>query len=499
MPRAAEGASDPNGTPAVAGMPCWAAPAPGAGVGGDLAGPLAADEREFDVVVVGAGLAGSATALALAHRRPELHVALLDAGSAAAGSSGRGTGLLGPRLGPPVDVARRRFGDDTARSLFERSEQAVGDVIALAARHAPAALTRCDGQLVTGFTPAERASIRRQARAYAELGLDVPLVPAHDRALPAEPDAPALHYRTAAGVDPAALTRGLACAAMDLGVRRLDATAVTGLSAQPDRRTRLVTPRGDLRARAVVVTVDAAGPGVPLPIDGLLDLQVCASATEVLPPELLWALGGPTGAQVLAASPLGAYRRITPDGRLVLGGGPALAWRGRGRSGLARGREQAWRWQRRWLDHIHPGLRDVAVQRRWSGRITVTADALPVLGQAPLPGEVWYAGGWNGHGLAATVAAGQRLSEVVLSHPAGRGRARAGASVRPAQARGNAGAEAGPEAASAAPTPPEPATVLWRPARPWLFARPVLAPAVRAVLATQVPSHHRAHRTGPRP
>lgn len=342
----------------VAGMPCWGLPAPVTPSAADT--PAAAArlprraDRQFDVVIVGAGLAGSATALRLAQHRPDLRVCLLDARHAGGGASGRGTGLLGPRVGPPIDVARRRFGDLGARALFQRSEQAVRDVIDLAGRYAPEALSPCDGQLVTGFTPAEEAAVRRRAKAYLDLGLDVPLVPVHGRALPARTDAPALHYRTAAGVDPAALTRAIASAAIGLGVHSLDGTTVHQLVDQPGRRTRLATASGDIVARAVILTADAAAPGLALPTPGLLELEVCASATAVLPAGLLAAFGGPAAAQVLAATPLGAYRRITPDGRLVIGGGPATAWRGLSATALARRRQAAWTWQRTWLDHTPP-------------------------------------------------------------------------------------------------------------------------------------------------
>ncbi|WP_259446924.1 FAD-dependent oxidoreductase [Streptomyces geysiriensis] len=61
-----------------------------------------------DVAVVGAGLAGLSCAYHLAERAPGLDIAVLDAEQPAAGASGRGTGLLGPRAGPAVDRAVRR-------------------------------------------------------------------------------------------------------------------------------------------------------------------------------------------------------------------------------------------------------------------------------------------------------------------------------------------------------------------------------------------------------
>ncbi|MFE2437505.1 NAD(P)/FAD-dependent oxidoreductase, partial [Streptomyces sp. NPDC059409] len=87
-----------------------------------------------DVAVVGAGLAGLSCAYHLAERAPGLDIAVVDAEHPAAGASGRGTGLLGPRAGPAVDRAVRRFGPQTARRMHRASERAVRDVLALCAR-----------------------------------------------------------------------------------------------------------------------------------------------------------------------------------------------------------------------------------------------------------------------------------------------------------------------------------------------------------------------------
>jgi glycine/D-amino acid oxidase-like deaminating enzyme len=160
---------------------------------------------------------------------------------------------------------------------------------------------------------------------------------------------------------------------------------------------------------------------------------------------------------VLSAAALGAYRRITPDGRLILGGGPVAVTAGRGPARLLEAARTAWRWQRAWLTSTHPGLAAVGIDHRWRGRVSMTRDGLPALARIPGPAEIWYAGGWNGHGLAATVEAGAELAARVLSDA------------------GQTGDHA------------------FGIGQPWLLTRAAARPLVRAYLAAGVP------KLGPRP
>ena len=375
---------------------------------------------DADVVVVGAGLTGASTALHLAEQRPELEIVLLEADHVAAGASGRGTGLLGPRLGPPIDIARRRDGDQLARRRHLDSVAAVDRVRALAGRWAPQAISPATGQLVVAQTAAEASLLRRRARTYAALGLDVSL------AVTDEPWAAAtrtaLAYAPAASVDPGLLTRGLVTAAIDLGVQLFEQTPVLGLEpGSVGHSLKVVTRRGSITARAVVLAVDVTQHPGSLPVvPGQLALQVSAGVTDPLPEDLITELGGPTAPHILSAAALGPYRRLTADGRIVIGGGPAAVLAGATSRTLAAAERNAWAWQRRQLDAIHSALATVAISRCWSGRISLTRDGLPQVGRLAPPGlpstaEVWSAGGWNGHGLAATVAAGQRLADRVLT------------------------------------------------------------------------------------
>jgi glycine/D-amino acid oxidase-like deaminating enzyme len=334
-----------------------------------------------DVAIVGAGLTGLATAYYLISRDPSLDVVLLDAGRPGAGASGRGTGLLGPRIGPAIDKARRRYGDETARACYEASVGWVRQVVRLAGDLGADCGLTTGGQLMVANSPRAAEALARQADAYRELGLDPAPLPDPGRFRAA------LRFPVAATLDPAALVAALAAEVAGRGVRRFDHSPVRSLGAGE-----LVLPYGTVRARRTVVAVNGFVRSLALPVGTVAPLEVHAVATAPLPAALRAELGPEP---VIDVTPLAPYYRLTPQGGLVMGGGPV--------NGRA---ERAWAW----LAERLPGGTEVT--HRWSGRIGMTGDDLPVVGEA-VPG-VWFAGGCCGHGLALSVASGAYLADALL-------------------------------------------------------------------------------------
>jgi glycine/D-amino acid oxidase-like deaminating enzyme len=371
-----------------------------------------------DVAVVGAGLAGLACAHYLTERAPGLDVAVIDAQRPAAGASGRGTGLLGPRAGPAVDRALRRYGPRTARRMYEVSERAVRAVIELCERIDARCGLRPGPQIMATRAPAGLVSLSRQAHAYRTLDLDVPaLTGPAVRARVGVPYAAGLLHRTAATLDPAALTCALARACAAKGVRFYGDSPLCTVRPGDLTGPELVFPHGRLYARQAVLAVNSAAQQIGLPVGTVLPLEVYALATEPLSDDAYEALGGDTGHAVVDAMPLAPYFRLLPDGGLVAGGGTALAPTGLALPRLQAGRERAWGWLERWVRSLHPQLLDVRVTHRWSGRIGMTADGLPVVGPVRGLSDVWYIGGCNGHGLAMSVAHGEYVAGALLGDP----------------------------------------------------------------------------------
>ncbi|KOV71381.1 oxidoreductase [Streptomyces sp. AS58] len=373
-----------------------------------------------DVAVVGAGLAGLSCAYHLARRAPGLDIAVVDAERPAAGASGRGTGLLGPRAGPPIDRAVRRFGPSTARRMHLASVRAVEQVRTLCTRLDVACGLRPGEQIMATRARGGLVALARQARAYRALDLDAPVVSgATIRARIGVPYTAGLLHRTAATLDPAALTCALARACAAMGVRFYGSSPLRAVRPGRPRGAELVFPHGRLDAGQAVLAVNSSASALGLPVGTILPVEVYAVATAPLGPTAYEALGGRAGRALVDAVPLAPYFRLLPDGGLVAGGGTAIAAPdGLGARRLQAGRERAWTWLCRWLRSLHPELSQVTVTHRWSGRVGMTGDGLPVVGPVRGLPDVWYVGGCCGHGLAMSVAHGAHVAGALLGEPA---------------------------------------------------------------------------------
>lgn len=396
------------------GTPLWAA----ARTPDDAPSPAVSTEpvvgrQSADVVIVGSGLTGLALAKRLAEVDAGRDIVLVDAGEPGAGASGRGTGLLGPRVGPGIERARRRFGDATAIRMHQASVEAVHQVIGLVDRLGVDCDLRPGEQLVVARSKRASATLRARAGAYRELGLDIPERSATEiRQLVDVPSLGGLTYPTAATLDPSALVWGLARSVAASGVRRYDNSPVLTLDQEAGRPI-LRFPGGSVRARTVVFAVNGYADRLPLNVGTVLPMDVHAVATAPLPESTRRALGWDRGVAVLDIEPTAPYFRLTDSGRLVLGGGAAIYPVGLSPSRLAAQRAEVWGWLERRLHDLHRDLVDVPVEHRWAGRIGVTLDDLPVVGRVAGRKDVWFAGGCCGHGLAMSVFNAHAVAEAV--------------------------------------------------------------------------------------
>jgi glycine/D-amino acid oxidase-like deaminating enzyme len=374
------------------------------GAGEAVVRPRLHGRHRCDVVVVGAGLTGLSTAVELLERDPDLRVVVVEADHVAAGASGRGTGLLGPRVGPPLSVARRRYGVLAARASYLWSVSAVRHVIDLVRRHR----ISCDlvegSQLVVAADQAAAEEQRREAEAARDLGLPVTLVERDALPAVAADHLSGLRYPTAATLDPAALTRQLARIGEQRGLDVFERSPVRGI--RRGLLTTVTTDDGEVVADHAVVAVNAFGavPGAPA---GMVGLRVQAGVTEKLDDEALGVLDGLGTEPLIGHAELSPYFRLTADGRLMVGGG-AVCRGPYGSLAPAPGRLRAA------ARALSPVLADVEMEATWAGPVAMTRDGLPVLGRHEDDPRLHHAGGCNGHGLAVSVRHGAHLARWIV-------------------------------------------------------------------------------------
>ncbi|MGV9680328.1 NAD(P)/FAD-dependent oxidoreductase [Nocardia sp. NPDC003482] len=372
--------------------------------------PLRGRDR-CDVAVVGAGLTGLSTALAILERDPGARVVVLEARRVGAGASGRGTGLLGPRVGPSLTAWRRRHGDGVARAAHLWSVRAVAHAIDVIRRHGLDCDLVVGGQLVVARDAAAAAALRREAEAASALELPIAAVPSGDLPEIARRYRRGLRYPEAATLDPGALTAELARRCAELGARIHEGSAARSL--RHGTPPSVVTADGELVADRIVLCVNAFGsPRIETP-SGVLGFRVQAGATAPLSGPELAAVESLRAEPIIESGDPAPYFRLMSDGRLIVGGGAVL----RGVDGHTAPYPERLRGA---LAGLSPHLAAVRLDAAWSGPIAVTRDGLPVLGRHRGDDRILHASGCNGHGLAVCLRHGAHLADLVLGreiHP----------------------------------------------------------------------------------
>lgn len=354
-----------------------------------------------DVCVVGAGYTGLSTALHLAERG--YSVVVLEAQRVGFGASGRNGGQIGTGQRRDEAWLEARFGRDTARQLFRLAEESKALVRTRISRHS----IDCEpgtGQLLCAAKPAHIEALKRRADKLArdydyphqrfvgqpELSgmLGSPLYPG------ASLDAQAMHLH------PLNYALGLARACTEAGVRIFEQSAVTGYGGTAPVMVR--TTGGAVHARSVVLACNA-----------YLDRLEPRLAATIMPINNFIVATEPLGEQrcrALVRDPVAVhdtlfvlnYFRLSADGRLIFGGGENYR-----RDFPA----DIGGFVRRHMLRVFPQLAAVKIDYAWGGRLAITMNRMPHLGR--LRGDIYFAQGYSGHGVAMATLAGQLLAEAV--------------------------------------------------------------------------------------
>lgn len=343
-----------------------------------------------EVVVIGGGLMGVATAYWLARRGAD--VLLVEMRDLAWGATGRNAGMFLSGL-RPIEAA------DLVRSLLQEEHieagyQRVGH-LALAASQG----TFDQFQAEVARRPDTAPPVHAVDRPACEdlLGMHIAAGFAGGRWMP---DGHVIH--------PARLVYGLAGAARCRGANLATKTRATGVRLIGGRRAFAVdTTRGRVRTGQVVYACNIAMTEFHAPFNRLIrPIRGQVMATAPMPPVFRVALAVGYG---------DVYWRQCDDGVIVIGGCRSSA---QGTAEVTRQEGLNPRVQHAlgaFLPLAFPGFPPFVIDHRWAGVMDCTADGQPVVGALPHTEHQWVIGGFAGHGLPAGLGAGRALAETIIT------------------------------------------------------------------------------------
>jgi len=361
--------------------------------------PLLEGSVEAETVVVGGGLAGLSTAMALAERSRS--VVLLEAQRVGFGASGRNGGFLSPSYPLDLDEIAKHLGHDGALALHRQAREAVAWVRGLIAEHAIDCGPHPEGFLRIAWHDRPGAMQRAVDEANRKYGKELVYLTRDElAAMVTSPHAfdGALETQ-GTQIQPLDYCRGLARAAAGRGARLFEESPAQQLL-QEKGGWAVTTPRG----RVVAKTLVLAGGGYLGTLhrelaQGTISVATHIAATEPFGPERL-ARAIRVRHALHDDRRAGAYYRPLADTRLVWGGRLTLPWeRGGNTAGSIK----------RWIEETYPALGPVTMAVGWQGYMSFGRSRMVQLGR--LSDGAWFANGFGGSGLGSTAVAGRLLAQ----------------------------------------------------------------------------------------
>jgi len=354
----------------------------------------------YDVIIIGAGGHGLATAYYLATKHGIRNIAVLEKGHLGGGNTGRNTQVCRSNYFYPESVA---FYDHSLK-LYENLSRDLNFNIMLSQR----------GNLEINHSLEELEMNRRWATAMSMNGIDSELLDREDirKMVPIlELDCrfPVVggfiqHRAGIARHD--AVVWAFARAASAAGVDIIQNCEVTGFRSNDTRITGVDTSRGSIEADRFALCVAghssvlASMAGLKLPIESYA-LQ--AMVSEPLKPVL---------GTVIASLAIHAYISQSDRGEIVIGGGADSfnSYAQRGILSTLQDNAAA-------VVEMIPSFSRLRIMRQWAGICDISPDSSPIVGKSPIE-NLYLSTGWGTGGFKAIPAGGDTLAHTIAHNEA---------------------------------------------------------------------------------
>jgi glycine/D-amino acid oxidase-like deaminating enzyme len=368
--------------------------------------PTLQGSHQVDVVIIGGGFTGVASAVELAEKG--LKVAIVESHKIGWGATGRNGGQVTGSLSGDEAMRkqmRRTLGDEVDDFIWQlrwRGHQIIRqrvDKYAIA----------CDlkhGHLHAAYKPSHLADLRADYEEAVRRGMgdEVSLL---DRQQVREVLESQLYHGAIKNtrnlhLHPLNLCIGEARAAESLGALIFEHSEV--LQIVHGERPAVITAQGRIDAKQVLLAGDVYHKLEPKQLKGKIFPAMGGIVTTAPLGDLAKRLN-PQDLAVYDCRFVLDYYRMTADGRLLFGGGANYS--GKDSRDIAGELRPC-------IERTFPALKGVAIDFQWSCAMGIVINRIPQLGK--LSDNVWYCQGYSGHGIATSHIMGEIMAQAITGH-----------------------------------------------------------------------------------
>ena len=353
---------------------------------------------EIDVAIVGSGYTGLNAARVLV--KANHTVAVFDSNTIGWGASSRNGGMATPGLKQDIEKIYKKYGEDYTKEFWQASVDAINLLEKIIIDENIDCAWHRSGHVSLAYKQSHYDGLEKYAGWIdKKFGHKKKLVPKSELKSEIGTDSyyGGLADETSGGIQPAKYVFGLAKAVRNQGVALYENTSVAKIHKIRDG-FQVHTSRGEVNAREVIVATN-----------GYTDRMV-----KELKPKVF-----PVGSYIIVTEPLSQemqdtlspkrrmyydsknflnYFRLTPDGRML--------WGGRNDLSTDLDLNESASILTKQVCTIFPELNDVKFTHSWTGKLGVTFDLMPHIGQI---NGIHYALGYGGHGLSIATYLGTEL------------------------------------------------------------------------------------------
>lgn len=354
-------------------------------------------KKSYDVVIIGGGGQGLATAYYLAHRYGIRNVAVIEKGWIGGGNTGRNTTAI-----------RSNYFFPESTNFFEHSlkmYEGLGKELNYNV------MLSQGGVLTLAHNPHQMDMLERWSNSIQMQGVDAEMIsldgirefmPLLDTSKSARFPIMGGFIQNRGGVARHdAVAWGYARAADNLGVDIIQNCEVTAIRRSGNRVTSVETPFGVIKADKVAMAVAGSSSILAKMVD--IQLPIASIALQAMVSEPI----KPVLTGIVVSPVVHAYVSQSDRGEILIGG-RADAYPSYGQRGTLPALEETVSATL----NLFPTFSRLKLMRQWAGIVDISPDSSPILGKTPVTG-LYISTGWGTGGFKAIPAGGDTLAYTI--------------------------------------------------------------------------------------